>query len=416
MRGLGVVILVAIGIGSFSACGGGDQPLVRGGGGADDPGAEGGRSNSDAGAAGDSKGLAGERPSDDSGAGRSGGDDDDTGACVNGTLGCPCYGNDTCNGLLRCEDGICRDCSDGDEGCSCYGNDTCNGELTCESGICVDETGSAAGGAAPDAGGSSGVEAGGRLPEGTGGSLPEGTGGSLPEGTGGSLPEGTGGSLPEGTGGSLPEGTGGGAAVGCGDPLMIDDFEDGDTDACPRSGWTSDWWAHGDDYGSLSPSPAAIEANKDVLSVPLSPARGTSQRGLHLQGTGFTDWGAEISLVLDNPGEQIPQPVDLSQYEGVGFWARGSGTVRLRVPTPETLQPEAGGTCSGEYPDCWDYFAGTSVSLASDWVQYSVSFGSLQKDWAGTSMQPADQENVVFLLFSSDSGSFDLWLDDVTFY
>ena len=197
---------------------------------------------------------------------------------------------------------------------------------------------------------------------------------------------------------------------------MIDDFEDGDTTACPRSGWTSLWWAHGDDYGTLSPSAASIDADSNVLSVALSPARGSSQRGLHLQGTGFTDWGAEISLVLNNPGEEIPQPVDLSQYEGILFWARGSGMVRLRVSTPEELQPEAGGTCSGEYPDCWDYFASTSVSLGSDWAPYSVGFGSLAKELAGTTMQTTDQESVVHLLFLANSTSFDLWLDDVTFY
>jgi hypothetical protein len=307
------------------------------------------------------------------------------------------------------------DCDDGDEGCSCYGNDTCNGDLTCKRGTCVDERPESQGGAPAGTGGGSPEEAGGSSPEGTGGNAPEG-GGSSPEGTGGSSPEGTGGQ-PEGTGGQV-EGTGGSSATGCADPYVIDDFEDGDHDACPRSGWTIDWWADGDDYGSASPALSSIKANKDVLNVAVDTARGTSQRALRLQGYYFDDWGAEIGLTFNNPGEEIPDAVDLTQYSGVTFWTRGTGTVQLQVPTVDTMPASLGGLCSGEYPDCYDYFESGPFTLSSTWTQHAVSFGSLEKSYAGTSMSSSDKQYVLNLLFyvGASGSTFDLWLDDVAFY
>jgi cysteine-rich repeat protein len=65
----------------------------------------------------------------------------DTGECTIGDFGCPCYGNETCNGDLVCTDAmICApvECVDGSVGCPCYGNGTCDAGLQCNgSSICV---------------------------------------------------------------------------------------------------------------------------------------------------------------------------------------------------------------------------------------------------------------------------------------
>jgi hypothetical protein len=428
MRAFSILVASALGLGFFSGCGGGDSPRAVGGAGTE--GAEGGSGATSEGIAGDSseprEGSSGKTGSDDD-------DDDGTSGsrdCEDGTRGCACYGNDTCDKPYRCEDGVCVGCEDGDEGCSCYGNDTCNGSLKCKAGLCIDEQSSGQGGAPAGTGGDSSDPSGGTAPEGTGGDAPEGSGGTGPEGTGGRTPEGTGGQeqgtggqvegtggQEQGTGGQV-EGTGGSTATGCADPLVIDDFEDGDHDACPRLGWTSDWWADGDDYGSASPSIASIQENKDVLSAALDPARGTSQRGLHLEGAGFIDWGIEIGLTFNNPGEEIPQVVDLSQYTGVTFWVRGTGTVQLQVPTVETMPASAGGDCSGEYPYCYDYFKSSVFALGSTWTQRIVRFDSLEKGYLGTSMSVTDQYYILNLLFFAGNAgdTFDLWLDDVAFY
>ncbi|MBT9558773.1 MAG: hypothetical protein IV100_22265 [Myxococcales bacterium] len=54
--------------------------------------------------------------------------------CPEGSNGCACYPNDTCDSGL-CREGLCQACSEGADGCPCYPNDTCDaGE--CVSGTC----------------------------------------------------------------------------------------------------------------------------------------------------------------------------------------------------------------------------------------------------------------------------------------
>ena len=155
-----------------------------------------------------------------------------------------------------------------------------------------------------------------------------------------------------------------------------------------------------------------------MLSVAVDPARDTSQRALRLQGYYFDDWGAEIGLTFDNPGEEIPQPVALTEYSGITFWVKGSGTVQLQVPTIDTMRASEGGICSGEYPDCYDYFESSIFTLSSTWTQRTVSFSSLEKGYAGTSMSSTDKQYVLNLFFyvGASGSTFDLWLDDVAFY
>jgi hypothetical protein len=69
----------------------------------------------------------------------SGGESDTGTPCPEGSPGCPCYGNSSCDGELVCTGGYCLDpdCTEGTENCPCYPNSTCNGDLVCEpSGIC----------------------------------------------------------------------------------------------------------------------------------------------------------------------------------------------------------------------------------------------------------------------------------------
>ena len=60
-----------------------------------------------------------------------------------GAEGGECYGNQTCDEGLICENKICIlpepvDMTGQLDG-SCYGNNTCNAGLICENGVCVEE-------------------------------------------------------------------------------------------------------------------------------------------------------------------------------------------------------------------------------------------------------------------------------------
>ncbi len=77
--------------------------------------------------------LAGSTSSIDNTASSGGGD------CVEGSAGCPCYGNGSCDAELQCEPQVqvCIpvDCMPGTEGCSCDGGE-CGAGLECAQGLC----------------------------------------------------------------------------------------------------------------------------------------------------------------------------------------------------------------------------------------------------------------------------------------
>src|SRR5262245_20898538 len=70
----------------------------------------------------------------------------------------------------------------------------------------------------------------------------------------------------------------------CGDPLMIDDMEDGDAQICKTNGRKGAWFGFGDGSNgeqTLTPN-ATIEGG----------GRGASHSAVHFKGGGFTNWGA----------------------------------------------------------------------------------------------------------------------------
>jgi hypothetical protein len=73
------------------------------------------------------------------------------GSCDEGTHGCECYGNGTCNGGLMCvvEANVCvaEDCIPGKPLCTCVDGE-CLGGAMCENGVCFAPAGSSESGAA----------------------------------------------------------------------------------------------------------------------------------------------------------------------------------------------------------------------------------------------------------------------------
>jgi hypothetical protein len=193
--------------------------------------------------------------------------------------------------------------------------------------------------------------------------------------------------------------------------LVIDDFEDGDLIPCSRNGWASDWWLAKDAYGLSVPSDSA------GLPATLTPARSSSCRGLRLQGSGFTEWGTVVGVTFHNPDKTVPQPVDISSYTGVTFWVKGSGQVRVQIPTTDTAIASGGGDCVGEWPTCNDHYSGNWLTLTSSWTNYKFSFTSLSAPYGGAAMKKTDLQIVLGLFFQTPADiTFDLWLDDVSFY
>lgn len=186
-----------------------------------------------------------------------------------------------------------------------------------------------------------------------------------------------------------------------GEALLIDDFEDGDRrfHSGPIIG---DWYLVRDGTkGSLNPP------TTDAL-VPTSPGARDSAGALHVSGSGFTNWGAGFQGVLNLSGCYV----SAAAQKGVGFYARGSGTVTFSVATKQTVPTSEGGSCSGT---CNDYFM-TTIALTNTWTPYSIEWSTLhQSGWGTPATFEAIQIKLLQFSFAADS-SMDLYLDDVRLY
>ena len=104
-------------------------------------------------------------------------------------------------------------------------------------------------------------------------------------------------------------------------------------------------------------------------------------------------------------------------YTGIRFWAKGTGSLIVVGQMASTEQTTYGGTCQ-----LGTTCAGDSVNCGplstSTWTQFSVPFTNL-KGGTVTPFDPTGIWSLEFQYYSATSlggASFDLWIDDLTFY
>jgi hypothetical protein len=254
---------------------------------------------------------------------------------------------------------------------------------------------------------------------GTGGATP-GTGGATP-GTGGTG-TGTGGTSTGGasgvggssgaagstaTGGASgaagSAGAGGGSGV-CGD--LIDNMESDDGYICTGSGRMGYWYTYID--GTTGSSIAPPSTMKPILPTATSPARAGSNWAMHASGI-FQSY-AGIGCILDATlNGNSRQSFNASAFTGVHFWAHGTAGMKLVLQASGDELISNGGTCT---TTCY----GSDFTLAglspTAWTEYSVPFSSVT---GGTvPLQPSDLWSVEFGPVTP--GTFDMWIDDLSFY
>jgi hypothetical protein len=252
-------------------------------------------------------------------------------------------------------------CAMGSEGCGCYGNDTCNGGLKCLSHLCVSlgvggDTG--AGGTTAGAGGTfgSGGTTGGTGGNGNTGSGGSGAGGS---GTGGS---GAGGS---GTGGSGAGGSGTGG--GAGNVLV---FTGGVVTAGSNTfGITGGVYTFDDGVGStIAPDCQAGTCFGSLNGTGPICVSGTGTMvfdDASLNPAYATYWGAAVALDLNNPdyvaNGQLPYVASDYGVTGFQFSFQNNATSTVRM-TYKVRDPGTGTLV--DY--CLDLATSTSVVRFSD--------------------------------------------------
>jgi hypothetical protein len=175
---------------------------------------------------------------------------------------------------------------------------------------------------------------------------------------------------------------------------VIDDFEDGNLTIKYVDGRSGSWLRAGDNLGTFESTSLATTTGGHEDSLCLST-----------KATGFTSWGSFVKFDF-RPG---PQPYDVSVFGGISFWAKGSGSVRVKAASTETTLVDYGGACTS---GCNDHYA-TWIDLGATWTQHTVRFAELRQDGWGTQV-PLALECLLGIEFSSGT-DYELYLDDVTF-
>lgn len=201
---------------------------------------------------------------------------------------------------------------------------------------------------------------------------------------------------------------------------LVDDLEDGDGQIAPLGGRVASWWVVSDETESATLQPPANAAPEPEL---LPRERCGSRYAMRLTGEGFTGWGATLVAGMDyDDASQSIQPVDLSGYEGLMFWARVGElhNSSVRVQFQDSNTDALGGVCNPEpsSPDeCYNGWGTAILPLDTEWRLYRIPFRNLgQRDFGyrAESFVPSTVYNIEWNL--DPNSVFDLWVDDLWFY
>jgi expansin (peptidoglycan-binding protein) len=132
-----------------------------------------------------------------------------------------------------------------------------------------------------------------------------------------------------------------------------------------------------------------------------------SQYALHgsLEVPGNAEWGGVAQLTFDSA-------IDVSSWEGVKFFAKGSGTVNVKLVSANTVPTDEGGTCND---GCSDSHV-SRLSLSADWAEVKVYFNQVRQVGFGTKVDFDAKALLGIGIQAQDPGSYDFWLDDVQFF
>jgi hypothetical protein len=211
------------------------------------------------------------------------------------------------------------------------------------------------------------------------------------------------------------------------DPTMlIDDFEHASPNLPLIAGRLGGWYSAGD------ATTGAIMQPLGAAPPELIPGGrcGNSHKALHITGSGFLDWGSEVSATMsygpNSSGVSEERPYDAAArgYQGVRFFARvgdtSTTTVRF-VVSDEYARPEAG-LCivpGAQGTACYDtYGVMLTAALTTDWREFHIPWSGLaQQNFGLPGGLGPDTSKIYDIGFSFPARVvFDLWVDDMTFY
>jgi hypothetical protein len=207
--------------------------------------------------------------------------------------------------------------------------------------------------------------------------------------------------------------------------VLIDDFEDATSDAPQIAGRAGAWFTSGDATAGATMKPLGLAAPE-----PIPGGRCGSRHALHVTGSGFLDWGSQVTLALDYGADaagamgDLPYDARTRGYQGVTFFARvgeaATNLVRFGV-SDQYARPEAGlcSTDSTSDIQCYDSFGVVlAPTLSTSWSRFRIPWTDLsQRHFGLQGGDVPDTSKLYELAFAFPDGVvFDLWLDDIRFY
>ena len=149
---------------------------------------------------------------------------------------------------------------------------------------------------------------------------------------------------------------------------MIDNLDDNDGRIIMANGRQGPWHSFNDSNGGNQPAPvrhglppAAGGANN--TATPCTPRAAATQFG----GVGF-----DLNNSTTMPESMQSQAYNASAYNGITFWAKGNGTLRVEFadaivrarPTAAARAPAAAGTSTAQH----------TPALTGNWTQITIPF------------------------------------------
>ncbi len=196
------------------------------------------------------------------------------------------------------------------------------------------------------------------------------------------------------------------SAVGVGESMMIDDFDDRDLESLAVDNRGGGWYA----YDDGTPDAQLLMGTENDDST-----EGAGNGVLQVIGDVFDDFsGVGVVLRWTETGNEYCS-YDASLYEGITFWARGRGNVRVALQNPSVRSREFGGECPDD-AGCFDSH-GTNILLTEQWTQFQVSFADVDQAGWGLDVGEFVPDELFVIEYQFTPGvDYELWLDELAFY
>ncbi|MFZ5890932.1 MAG: hypothetical protein ACOY0T_07770 [Myxococcota bacterium] len=171
-------------------------------------------------------------------------------------------------------------------------------------------------------------------------------------------------------------------------PLLLDNFEDGDTQTLISGGW---WYVTNDTGSSLNVNYSSLGARE-----------GGNAHALRAYGSACPTW---CFVGLDLPGQPY---LDARSYTRLSFWARAESISTVRSLSVDVLD---GTNVNGTDPM---HFR-KDLTVSESWTNYSLPFDELIPTSGAASLRldRSKLATIGFWVFTA-SEPFDILLDDVT--